>query len=100
MPWSANCGGTALASMDSVADCFNALAKSVFATLECELFYQQPGGRFPTRREAKLALFDYLVDCSRFCGPELGRDFVDVLYPSSYSRGVKYPRVECRRCLL
>ncbi len=43
----------ALASMGSVADCFdNALAESVFATLECELFDQQPGGSFATRREA------------------------------------------------
>ena len=51
----------ALASMGSVADCYdNALAESVFATLECELFDQQPGGRFATRREAKLAVFDYL----------------------------------------
>ncbi len=51
----------ALASMGSVADCFdNALAESVFATLECELFDRQPGGRFTTRREAKLAVFDYL----------------------------------------
>jgi putative transposase len=51
----------ALASMGSVADCFdNALAESVFATLECELFDQQPGGRFQTRRQAKLAVFDFL----------------------------------------
>jgi putative transposase len=51
----------ALASMGSIADCFdNALAESVFATLECELFDRQPGGRFATRREAKLAVFDYL----------------------------------------
>ncbi len=50
-----------LASMGSVADCFDdALAESVFATLECELFDQQPGGRFTTRRAAKLAVFDYL----------------------------------------
>jgi putative transposase len=32
----------------------------VFATLECELFDQQTGGRFATRREAKLAVFGYL----------------------------------------
>ncbi len=38
---------------------FNALAESVFATLECELFDRQSGGRFTTRREAKLAVFDY-----------------------------------------
>ena len=51
----------ALASMGSVADCFdNALAESVFATLECELFGQQPGGRFSTEREAKLAVVDCL----------------------------------------
>lgn len=51
----------ALASMGSVADCFdNAMAESLFATLECELFDQQPGGRFESRREAKLAVFDYL----------------------------------------
>ena len=51
----------ATASSIPVADCFdNALAESVFATLECELFGQQPAGRFTTRREAKLAVFDYL----------------------------------------
>ena len=51
----------ALASMGSVADCFDsAQAKSVFAPVECELFDQQPGGRFTTRRVAKLAVFDYL----------------------------------------
>ena len=38
----------------------NALAESVSATLECVLFDQQPAGRFTTRREAKLAVFDYL----------------------------------------
>ena len=32
----------------------------MFATLECELFDQQPHGRFETRREAKIAVFDYL----------------------------------------
>ncbi len=38
----------------------NALAESVFATLECKLFDRQPGGRFATRREARLAVFNYL----------------------------------------
>ncbi len=32
----------------------------MFATLECELFDQQSNGRFATRREARLAVFDYL----------------------------------------
>jgi putative transposase len=51
----------ALPSMGSVADCYdNALAESVFATLECELFDQQPGGRFDSRHQAKLAVFDFL----------------------------------------
>ena len=50
----------ALAFLGSVAGCFdNALAESVFVTLECELFDQQPGGRFKNR-QAKLAVFDYL----------------------------------------
>ena len=31
-----------------------------FATLECELFDQQPGGRFASHHQAKLAIFDYL----------------------------------------
>ncbi len=47
--------------MGSVEDCYdNALAESAFATLECELFDQQPGGRFNSQHEAKLAVFDYL----------------------------------------
>lgn len=50
----------ALAFLGSVAGCFdNALAESVFLTLECGLFDQQPGGRFKNR-QAKLAVFDYL----------------------------------------
>ena len=58
--------------MGSVADCVdNALAESVFATLECELSDQQPGGRFTTRREVELAVFDYL-ETSSTC--EEGRD--------------------------
>ncbi len=32
----------------------------MFATLECELFDQQPGGRSATGRKAKLGVFDYL----------------------------------------
>ena len=47
--------------MGSVADCYdNALAESVFATLECELFDVQPRGRFDSRQQAKLAVFDFL----------------------------------------
>lgn len=46
------CRHGALPSMGSVADCFdNALAEGLFATLECELLDQQPGGR--SRRAGK-----------------------------------------------
>lgn len=51
----------ALASMGSVADCFdNSMAESLFATIETELFWSQPHRRFASHREAKLAIFDYL----------------------------------------
>lgn len=54
-----NCG--ALASMGSVADCFdNSMAESLFATIETELFWAQPHRRFASHRDAKLAIFDYL----------------------------------------
>ena len=36
------------------------MAESSFSTLEKELFNRQPGGRFTSHREAKLAIFDYL----------------------------------------
>lgn len=53
------CG--ALASMGSVADCYdNSMAESFFATLETELFWAQPLRRFDSHRDAKLAIFDYL----------------------------------------
>lgn len=73
---------SALASMGSVADCFdNALAESVFATLECELFDQQPGGRFETRREAKLAVFDYL---ETFYNPRRRHSALGQVSPAAY----------------
>lgn len=51
----------ALASMGSVADCYdNSMAESFFATLETELFWAQPHRRFDSHREAKLAIFDYI----------------------------------------
>ncbi len=72
----------ALASMGSVADCFdNALAESLFATLECELFDQQPGGRFQTRREAKLAVFDYL---EAFYNPRRRHSSLDQISPAAF----------------
>lgn len=72
----------ALASMGSVADCFdNALAESVFATLECELFDRQPGGRFATRREAKLAVFDYL---ETFYSPRRRHSALGLIAPATF----------------
>jgi len=84
--------------MGSVADCFdNALAESLFASLECESSDQQPGARFETRREAKLAVFDYLEALSRDAGDPLGR--------SRWARGTGYridrgPVVSFIPCLL
>jgi len=53
------CG--ALASMGSVADCYdNSMAEAFFATLETELFWAQPHRCFDTHRDAKLAIFDYI----------------------------------------
>ena len=74
----------ALASMGSVADCFdNALAESVFATLECELFDQQPGGRFNSRHEAKLAVFDYL---ETFYNPRRRHSANGQISPAAFER--------------
>jgi len=73
---------SALASMGSVADCFdNALAESVFATLECELFDQQPGGRFTSHHEAKLAVFDYL---ETFYNPRRRHSALDQISPAKF----------------
>jgi putative transposase len=74
----------ALASMGSVADCFdNALAESVFATLECELFDQQPGGRFNSRHEAKLAVFDYL---ETFYNPRRRHSAIGQISPAAFEK--------------
>lgn len=72
----------ALASMGSVADCYdNAMAESLFATLECELFDQQPGGRFNSRHEAKLAVFDYL---ETFYNPRRRHSALGQIAPAIY----------------
>ncbi len=74
----------ALASMGSVADCYdNALAESLFATLECELFDQQPAGRFESRREAKLAVFDYL---EAFYNPRRRHSSLGQISPARYEQ--------------
>ena len=70
--------------MGSVADCFdNALAESVFATLECELFHAQPGGRFATHQQAKLATFDYL---EAFYNPRRRHSALGMRSPAAFER--------------
>ena len=59
----------------------NALMESVIATLECELFDQQPGGRFQTRPEAKLAVFDYL---EAFYNPRRRHSSLGQLSPAQF----------------
>ena len=71
-----------LASMGSVADCYdNALAESVFATLECELFDSQPRGRFSSRHEAKLAVFDFL---ETFYNPRRRHSSLTMVSPANF----------------
>ena len=71
-----------LASMGSVADCYdNALAESVFATLECELFDSQPRGRFSSRHEAKLAVFDFL---ETFYNPRRRHSSLAMVSPANF----------------
>ena len=79
----------ALASMGSVADCFdNALAESVSATLECELFDQQPGGRFASHQQAKLAIFDFL---EAFYNPRRRHSSLGMRSPAGYERALAQP---------
>lgn len=53
----------------------------MFATLECELFDQQPGGRFTSRHEAKLAVFDFL---ETFYNPRRRHSSLGMLSPASF----------------
>ena len=93
----------ALASMGSVADYDNALAESLFATIECELFDPQPRGRFETRREAKLAVFDYL---GTFYNPRRRRSslgqispgLVELVVENSQSRLALRPFLQTVNC--
>lgn len=49
------------ASMGSVGDAYdNSMAESFFATIETELFWDQPGRRFASRRQARMKVFDYI----------------------------------------
>jgi hypothetical protein len=66
--------------------------------LKCELFDQQPGGRFASHHQAKLAIFDYLeANYTRYLagGPRSGgrgrRAGYDLLPLSLMIRGVLSP---------
>jgi putative transposase len=51
----------------SVGDAYdNTMAKSFFATLECELLARR---RFPTHAEARVAVFRYILNSRRSAGP-------------------------------
>ena len=50
-----------VASMSRAGDCYdNAAMESFWGTLKRELVYQQPGGRFATRAEARRMIFEYV----------------------------------------
>jgi putative transposase len=67
--------------MGSVGDAYvNAMAESVFATIECELLDRT---RFPTRAEADAALFDFIEG---FYNTRRRHSALDYLPPAEYER--------------
>lgn len=68
-------------SMGTVGDCFdNAMAESLFATLECELIDRET---FTTREEARTKIFDYL---ETWYNPRRRHSALDYLSPIEYER--------------
>lgn len=68
-------------SMESVGDASdNALCENFFATLECELLDLQ---RFPTRTEARLAVFDFIEG---WFNPRRRHSALDYLSPFAYEK--------------
>ena len=71
-------------SMGSVGDCYdNAMAESLFATLETELIDRQPRQRFRTRKEASREVFRYLEG---FYNPHRIHSALDYQSPVAYER--------------
>lgn len=77
-------------SMGSVGDCYdNAMAESLFATLETELIDRQPRRRFRTRAEASREVFCYL---DGFYNPRRVHSALDYQSPVAYERGFAIER--------
>ena len=71
-------------SMGSVGDCYdNAMAESLFATLETELIDRQPRQRFRTRAEASREVFSYLEGFYNRCRIHSALDYQS---PVAYER--------------
>ena len=70
--------------MGAVGDCYdNAMAESLFATLETELIDRQPRQRFRTRAEASREVFCYLEG---FYSPRRVPSALDYQSPVAYER--------------
>ena len=68
-------------SMGSVGDCYdNAMCESFFATLECELIERET---FPTRSEARLAVFDFVEG---WYNPHRLHSALDYRSPADYEK--------------
>lgn len=68
-------------SMGGVADCYdNAVCESFFATLKTELLYRRS---WPTREEAKTAIFDYVES---WYNPRRRHSTLDYLSPVEYEQ--------------
>ena len=71
-------------SMGSVGDCYdNAMAESLFATLETESIDRQPRQRFRPRTEANRGVFSYLEG---FYNPRRIHSALDYRAPVAYER--------------
>ena len=71
-------------SMGSVGDCYdNAMAESLFATLETELIDRQPRQRFRSRVEASREIFCYLEG---FYNPRRIHSALNYRSPVAYER--------------
>ena len=66
--------------MGSVGDCYDALAESFFATLECELLDR---AKFKTHAEAKRAVFAFIEG---FYNPRRRHSSLGYVSPADYER--------------